>query len=703
MMIQSNSSADIPVEVWLKIVSFLWPLEVAKLLFVDKNLSKLITSGDCNQLYWKKSFQILIQQFQVLRKDKKRDPEVQEILNSTENKWYKEYCNLFPSSNLSTELQLFSAIETSNLPRFKRKIESFDQLNEDDELPLSHFIAVKSDQLFLNYVYQMACRRYQKQKSLVFEVDCNERDKFNNTIMHWAILCRQPLVVLDDLIQLGCDLNALNDAAITPFNLAIIYNYRTAVEHLISSASKNKVAISFEESILIAAKHGRAEILKFLLTIRTQNNAVYQFDSLTLSLPQAIAATAVKFDQEPILKIFLQESVEIMKFLAVGAIVNNSINCAPILLNSIDINGRYEALITEPNRSSETTLLHLAAETGDREICALLLQRGAAVNITLISGITPLYLAAQNKRAAVFGLLLEYGAVPNDEEKDYLNTLLYKAASKGNVTKVQYYLRLGADIHMRHFLRSPATVLEAAAQSNHDTVLNELFFHAKFDDEFLESILEESIKFSRIKTAEVLLDKGVRCLFALHLAAVHSSNFIPLLLKYKYAIDEINPERETALHFAVRKDKVHSVIQLLQNKAGINAVNNNEQTPLMIAVEFARDTIANILLEGGAHAIGYDFAKSRNALHNHINTLENEFLQQEKPTNSFFKFFLPRPKNHSPELEAAKALRDFDFQNDDLSSLNQYYDELGRGELNIIYNNLLATALEIYPRRWNLT
>jgi ankyrin len=58
---------------------------------------------------------------------------------------------------------------------------------------------------------------------------------------------------------------------------------------------------------------------------------------------------------------------------------------------------------------SDPTRLHYAAQSGNSEIVALLIEKGASVNALAKSDLTPLHYAAQSENSETVTLLIEKG------------------------------------------------------------------------------------------------------------------------------------------------------------------------------------------------------------------------------------------------------------------------------------------------------
>ncbi len=113
--------------------------------------------------------------------------------------------------------------------------------------------------------------------------------------------------------------------------------------------------------------------------------------------------------------------------------------------------------------SNEFTPLHFATKNGHREICELLLARGANVNAANKDGITPLHIAAYNDHRETCEFLLERGANINAANKDGF-TPLHIAAQNGHRETCKLLLTKGANINAANKYRG--TPLYIAAQND---------------------------------------------------------------------------------------------------------------------------------------------------------------------------------------------------------------------------------------------
>lgn len=86
-----------------------------------------------------------------------------------------------------------------------------------------------------------------------------------------------------------------------------------------------------------------------------------------------------------------------------------------------------------------TSILHMAIEKKDHELCTFLIEKGADVNLILKNGDSPLHLASRFGNLEMVKLLLNLG-VNIDAQNHKLESPLYQAAKEDNVEVVKYLI-----------------------------------------------------------------------------------------------------------------------------------------------------------------------------------------------------------------------------------------------------------------------
>lgn len=110
----------------------------------------------------------------------------------------------------------------------------------------------------------------------------------------------------------------------------------------------------------------------------------------------------------------------------------------------------------------------------------------------------------------------------------------------------------------------------------------------------------------------------------------------------KGGIDEIDPETgKTALHFAVEGGHAASVQWLLENKANIDAIDRNYDSPLSLAASKLDDAMVNVLLEKSAKTLVFKNAQEALTPLVPLIKLRDVYIQKFKEMKSQGQEILP--------------------------------------------------------------
>ncbi len=165
-----------------------------------------------------------------------------------------------------------------------------------------------------------------------------------------------------------------------------------------------------------------------------------------------------------------------MWLVAAGVLVAGLLDKRPFLkaVKAGDL-GRVKALLAEKPAliRSQTllgdTALHLAVASGNTNVVALLLSRGADVNAKGESNVTPLLLAASTGNAQIAEALLRAGADVNATGYRHNDTPLHVAALHGYARVVKVLLAHGAEVNAEDMLHK--TPLQLAREHQRTSVV----------------------------------------------------------------------------------------------------------------------------------------------------------------------------------------------------------------------------------------
>ncbi len=218
--------------------------------------------------------------------------------------------------------------------------------------------------------------------------------------------------------------------------------------------------------------------------------------------------------------------------------------------------------------------LHQAVENDDMETARMIIDRGVKLNIVDGNGETALHKAAGTGNLALVRLLVEHGADTNIEGglQRYDQTPLDSAVSREHPEVCAYLLDHGARI-------VPRTVLIAVLSGN-------------------EAIVRRLIA----KGADFSIT-GRNGNTPLHLAAARGhKQVVRALLEKAPGIAAKNDNGDIPLHSAARcrySGGPETCTLLIDKGSDINAMNNEEKTPLACALEEGNDAIIKILMGRG--------------------------------------------------------------------------------------------------------
>ncbi len=212
------------------------------------------------------------------------------------------------------------------------------------------------------------------------------------------------------------------------------------------------------------------------------------------------------------------------------------------------------------------TALSWAVYWDHQQITGLLLHAGADPDAANEYGVTPLYLACNNRNAAIVESLLKGGANPNAALWSGVTPLMI-AAKTGVNDVVSVMLDNGADVNTREPRRG-------------------------------QSALMWAIAFKHPDTARLLIEHGADVNATTRML---DENFKPVVLEgYKANVLGTPQGGFTPLMFAARAGDMATVKLLVANKADINAMSVEEGTALVIAAAGGSEETALFLLEQGA-------------------------------------------------------------------------------------------------------
>lgn len=244
-------------------------------------------------------------------------------------------------------------------------------------------------------------------------------------------------------------------------------------------------------------------------------------------------------------------------------------------INKGDIS-RLKKLLDETSNSSAVNgkicgnpPLMYAAFYGRLDMCRLLLDRGAEIDMMNASGATALMWAVKEHRIPVVKFLVEHQANVNVMDKKGFSPLHYAVKlpnPKEALEVVKLLAEAGADVNQASFSSSEGT-----------------------SDNMGSTVLHEA-------------------------AAQGNTDLLRVLMDFGADFNKEDSKRRTALHKATSRNHVQAVKELLECGADPNIQDCSGRTPLMWACFFGYVQCVSLLLERGADTSLEDLSKET-ALH----------------------------------------------------------------------------------------
>eukprot|EP00698_Gefionella_okellyi_P022420 TRINITY_DN7428_c0_g1_i1.p1 TRINITY_DN7428_c0_g1~~TRINITY_DN7428_c0_g1_i1.p1 ORF type:complete len:387 (-),score=65.58 TRINITY_DN7428_c0_g1_i1:29-1189(-) len=253
-----------------------------------------------------------------------------------------------------------------------------------------------------------------------------------STILHVATLAKQ-YEVCKALLQLGAPVDA-GSGRETPL-MAAVYKNDVALCDLFVEVGANVHAVDDRGfSILChACQLGNPIICKRLLDA----GASYT----TAPSPLLVAASS---KQTAACLVLLDAGADVNKIVSDMSCLYAAADCADVSTCALLLK---RGAAVDVGTTSGTTPLHAAANVGSIEICQLLIAHGANIHAVQDSGATPLFSAASRGHAAVCRLLAEAGANLNAQRTDVMyrgTTPLHFAACNGHLEAIRVLIECGA-------------------------------------------------------------------------------------------------------------------------------------------------------------------------------------------------------------------------------------------------------------------
>ena len=386
--------------------------------------------------------------------------------------------------------------------------------------------------------------------------DAKERD--GSTPLHIAVRNGQ-IEFVEVLIANGADVNARDNAQLTPIDLAAAQD-RTDILQLLA-----KVATI--SSIHVAVQLGDLEKVEVFLEQGADVNRQTS-DFHATPLDRAVSAG-------------FRDIAELL--------IENGADCG-----KADKNG--------------FTPLHTSAKQGYIDIAKLLIENGADCERMDKNGFTPLHRSAKQGHIDIVKLLIENGADCEKADKTDF-TPLATSAEQGYIDIVKLLIENDADCQMVD--EDGITPLHASAEQGHIDIVTLLIdkgASVNARDKWLWTPLHYACWKDHKDTTEFLISNGADCRVAgvdgdtpLHASAGQGHiDIVKLLIANGANVNSKDNNDEPPLHWAASEGHTNVVELLLAKGADVNAKNKDDSTPLDSAKDQGHTKTVELLRKRGA-------------------------------------------------------------------------------------------------------
>ncbi len=366
------------------------------------------------------------------------------------------------------------------------------------------------NQKLSDYYYKILYEHYLDIASNYFsEADFSQamisaRNINNLPLLHWAIICRQPIDDIRDFISAGHDAVSRSADMKTTLMTAVIHNHSSCLPLLLNSGvDVNAMDTDSHTAMHFAAKHNRQRDLQLLLL----NGGL--IDKATTQKERTPLHYAARFGNIQCAEILLKMGANINAVTKKGltaliyAAKHGDFDMMKFLLergadvNLADINGR-------------SALLH-AVNHGQHECVRLLLDHGANINqICTEDNCEPLTLCARDNHLKCLNVLIEYGANVNEVDDEEHYSALHTATHEGNHHCMQTLLEHGANPNTVD-VNGNTPLCTAALNADEDSIALLLDYGANLNQAGTPAQLTpllHAVSFGRNECVKLLLERG---------------------------------------------------------------------------------------------------------------------------------------------------------------------------------------------------
>nr|XP_006117516.1 tankyrase-2 isoform X4 [Pelodiscus sinensis] len=382
-------------------------------------------------------------------------------------------------------------------------------------------------------------------------VNCHASDGRKSTPLHLAAGYNRVKIV-QLLLQHGADVHAKDKGDLVPLHNACSYGHYEVTELLVKhGACVNAMDLWQFTPLHEAASKNRVEVCSLLLSYGADPTLLNCHNKSTIDLaptPQLKERLAYEFKGHSLLQAARESDVARIK--------------KHLSLETVNFK----------NPQTHETALHCAAASPypkRKQVCELLLRKGANINEKTKDFLTPLHVASEKAHNDVVEVIVKHEAKVN--ALDSLGqTSLHRAAYCGHLQTCRLLLSSGCD---------PSIV---SLQG---------FTASQMGNESVQQLLQEGIPLSNSDADLQLLEaaKAGDVDTVKKLCTIQSVN-----------CRDIEGRQSTPLHFAAGYNRVSVVEYLLQHGADVHAKDKGGLVPLHNACSYGHYEVAELLVKHGA-------------------------------------------------------------------------------------------------------
>lgn len=365
----------------------------------------------------------------------------------------------------------------------------------------------------------------------------------------------------------------------------------------------------------LGSSMGHTAIVKYLL----ENNSDFTAQDSTGATP---LHEAVRYGNIEIARMLLNSGAKIN--------AKDNIGKSPIMLilprtktkELYSLLISYRADIKDKDMFGDTVLHTAAMMKSDSEVVKLLINSGADVNARNKEGVTPLEIAVQNKDLSTIKLLTLNGANIHTQNTHGDSPLSLALADDEYDMETGMPLAKSSEVEGNAILEAVVNKTNVLSQDSdgntplHIALMNDadlskvqyivsLMDDVNFRNKDGNSALYYAIMKNRQNVGDILLEKNA------DIFSTNTNNDSPLrlALKYKYIRDWLINSKtivatdgsgNTALHYAAEWEYPEAISYLLTKGSDISAKNANGETPVFSATKTNNPEIIQLIADGGA-------------------------------------------------------------------------------------------------------